>query len=116
LKTLNGSQRILCLAYVDKYDLLLSGDVGNTIYVFDVTNYDCVKKIEAHSAAVNCLLPLPGGYFASGSDDNTIKIWNLNDFKCVNMLKYFRRSDTFLLLLRDYRLICASSDITVWSS
>jgi WD40 repeat protein len=116
LKTLNGEKRILCLAFVDRYNLLLSGDVGKTISVFDMTNYDCIKKIRAHSARVKCLLSLPGGYFVSGSDDNTIKIWDLNGFRCVNMLKYVKSNYTFLVLLKDYRLVCASSDITVWSS
>jgi WD40 repeat protein len=79
---------------------LLSGGVSGVVDVFGVTNYDSVKKIEAHSAAVNCLLPLPGGYFACGSDDNAIKIWNLNGFKCVNMLKYFMNNNTFLLFTK----------------
>jgi WD40 repeat protein len=84
LKTLNENQKILCLAYVDKYELLLSGGADRTMNVFDMTNYDCVKKIDGHSAAVNCLLALPGGYFASGSDENTLKVWDLNGFRCVN--------------------------------
>jgi WD40 repeat protein len=67
-------------------DLLLSGGVGGVVDVFDVTNYDSVKKIEAHSAAVNCLLPLPGGYFASGSDDNEIKNMEL---KWLQMLREY---------------------------
>jgi WD40 repeat protein len=113
LKTLNGNKRILCLAFVDRYNLLLSGDVGKTISVFDMTNYDCVKKVRAHSARVKCLLSLPGGYFASGSDDNTIKIWDLNGFRSVNKLKYVKNENTYLLLLKDYRLVCASSNITV---
>jgi WD40 repeat protein len=74
MKTLNGNQRILCLVFVDKYNLLLSGGLGKIINIFDINNYDWVNKIEAHSAAVKCLKPLLGGYFASGSEDNTIKI------------------------------------------
>ena len=36
---------------------------------------NCLLTLEGHANVVNCLAVLPGGVLASGSDDNTIKLW-----------------------------------------
>jgi WD40 repeat protein len=105
-----------CLAFVDKFDLLISGGWDKRIMVYDMTDYKCVKVIQAHDDRITCLLPLPGGFFASGSNDKTIKIWNFSDFKCVNILKGHEFRITSLLHVEDNRIVSAAfNEIIFWS-
>ena len=59
-------------------DMLLTGDSEKTIRQWKIEgdNLILISKIEkAHDSNINVLLNLGNGYIASGSDDNTIKIW-----------------------------------------
>ena len=45
----------------------------------DKSTWECTESIEGHSKHVRCLMELPGGHLASGSEDMTVKIWRLKD-------------------------------------
>ena len=44
-------------------------------------------QLHGHSNRVTALVALPGGLFASGSDDTTVRVWDLASLTCVSVLK-----------------------------
>ena len=59
-------------------DMLLTGDYSKTIRQWKIEGDNLIlmsKKEKAHDDWINVLLNLRNGYIASGSSDNTIKIW-----------------------------------------
>jgi WD40 repeat protein len=93
-------------------DFILAGD--KRINIFDKVAMVKRKTINSPDGKVLCLALLARGYFASGSIDMTIKIWN--DYQCEIML-FGQGQVTSLLVLKDGRLVSASSDktIRVWN-
>ena len=63
----------------------------NYIYImtqeFCTNSYQNMIKLEGHTGEVNALTTLHDGNIASGSDDKTIKIWNVETGECINTLK-----------------------------
>lgn len=58
-----------------------SADSG-TIMIWDIVKKDPPKRIKAHTDTVQCLDFTPDGqYLISGSADQTVKVWKLNDLK-----------------------------------
>ena len=53
---------------------------------------------------------------ASSSSDKTIKIWNIDELKCINTINAHKHDITALTLLSDGKLISASTDmqIKIW--
>jgi WD40 repeat protein len=103
---------ITCLIFAN--GLLISGSQDKTIKVW--LDYICVKVIDAHEDFVNSLLFLPGRYFASGSDDKKIKIWDLKDFACVNVLEGHEGGINNLILSKDKRIVSDSyNELIIWN-
>ena len=42
--------------------------------------------MKGHSSDINCLLLIPNNRLVSGSNDWTLKVWDLGDFICLNTL------------------------------
>lgn len=86
----------------------------------------CIRTLEGHSAAITTMILLPTGQLASGSEDNTIRIWDANTGACDKLLDG-HLADTIelgghqfgvftLLFLHDGRLISGSIDETkIWN-
>ena len=53
---------------------------------------------------------------ASASFDKTIKIWDIDEKKCINTIKGHKQDITILYLLSDGRLVSGSTDmkIKIW--
>ena len=59
-------------------NMLLTGDNSYTLRQWKIEGDNLIlvsKKEKAHDARINVLLNIGNGFIASGSDDNTIKIW-----------------------------------------
>jgi WD40 repeat protein len=55
-----------------------SGDEGVPVFVFDLASGEIIGLLKGHTELVNALDFSPDGkWLASGSDDNTIRIWDL---------------------------------------
>jgi WD40 repeat protein len=99
---------IWSLMFDKNNSLLYSGAADYTIKVWDFkADYECIKTINAHNGSVRCILLLPNGYFASGSDDNKIKLWDRH-YDCVNTLDNSEDYIGSILLLKDYRIVSTS--------
>jgi len=71
------------------------------------------KTLRGHSGWVDSLAVLPDNKLASGSSDETIKIWDLISGQCINTLKGHSGSVNSLAVLPDNKLASGSSDKTI---
>ena len=54
--------------------MLCTGSLDNTVRVWSLDTWQCVRTLEGHSNCVNALA-LGQGLLCSGSDDKTVKVW-----------------------------------------
>jgi TPR repeat protein/WD40 repeat protein len=71
-----------------------------------------IQTIKGHTSFVYALIELSDGLLASGSEDNTIKIWDQAG-KCVKTLEGHTSPVFTLIELRDGRLASGSADRTI---
>ena len=73
----------------------------------------CLKVFVGHSRAVQCVTALPHGRALSGSDDNTLRLWDLASGRCLRVLKGHARTVKHVAALPDGRALSASGDKTL---
>jgi WD40 repeat protein len=52
--------------------------IENALHIWDVSNRVCEAQLKGHQALVTCLVLLSDGRVASGSQDCSIRIWNIS--------------------------------------
>ena len=79
-------------------------------YIDVPTTFREVIRTIGHDGQINCLSKIEDSKFISGSSDNTIKFWNLEDedLKPYDSIDKFTGDVGYILLLKDNR-ICYSS-------
>ena len=73
---------------------------------------DEIGELNGHDNSVRALCKINDNYFASGSFDNTIKIWDINGKKCVNTL-IGHSSNVVGIINYDDKIISCSNDRTI---
>eukprot|EP00727_Mastigamoeba_balamuthi_P008203 m51a1_g4003 putative dmX-like protein (2514) ;mRNA; f:526184-534711 len=73
-------ERVNCIAYSPRYQLLLAGDKTGTIHSFDIRKFVPMKTIKAHSAPLKSLAYEQDQLFSACSD-GVVKIWSLPSLK-----------------------------------
>ena len=72
-----GSSSICGVCMLNK-NMLLTGDYSKVLRQWKIEGDNLIlisKKEKAHDSCINVLLNIGNGFIASGSNDNTIKIW-----------------------------------------
>nr|CAD7400808.1 unnamed protein product [Timema poppensis] len=85
----DGTVRDLCFLEdtSNKSSLLISGGAGDCkIYVTDCATGTPFQALSGHSGAVLSLYNWGGAMFVSGSQDKTVRFWDLRTRGCVNMV------------------------------
>ncbi|XP_018371676.1 PREDICTED: WD repeat-containing protein 47 isoform X4 [Trachymyrmex cornetzi] len=85
----DGTVRDLCFLEdtSNKSSLLISGGAGDCkIYVTDCTTGTPFQALSGHSGHVLTLYNWGGAMFVSGSQDKTVRFWDLRTRSCVNMV------------------------------
>jgi WD40 repeat protein len=64
------------------------------IIIFDKSiGYKCLKQLEDHTAWISSIVNLAGGLFATGSYDQTVRVWDIKeDYKCIKTLNYSEKA------------------------
>ena len=87
--TLNNSQEVTALTFLKDRNLLVAGTNKSNIYAWDITNIDPEGKPsghfqESHQSSITALASLnEGTVLASGSEDGTIHILDVNDHNFI---------------------------------
>ena len=63
-----------------------SGSNDNTVWLW--RDGQCTATLTGHTGGVYCLAVFPDGSLASGSKDETVKLWN-KDGVCIHTLRDF---------------------------
>lgn len=81
----------------------------------DKREFSCTKTFEGHTEKIVSLIELSSGQLASGSYDNTIRIWNKNTLKEEEIINENGKIFT-LLEFEKNKLLCGTSDncINLW--
>jgi WD40 repeat protein len=91
-----------------------SGAGDNTIRLWDVTDGKVTSSLAGHSSVVTSLAVLPDGRLASGSWDQTIRLWDVsNSTSRQTSLEGHTGAAWALAVLRDERLASGSEDETI---
>ncbi|SCV39827.1 related to vegetatible incompatibility protein HET-E-1 [Fusarium fujikuroi] len=74
---LDNRRYVTCLTFTENSCMLISGSSDNFIRVWDATG-GCVKVLKGHSETI-MFLSVCKSQLASGSQDGTVKLWDLSD-------------------------------------
>jgi WD40 repeat protein len=85
------------------------------ILILDSKNeYKCIQNLSGHADIIETLISLPSDRIASGSDDTTIKVWDLNQGICLKTLTEHKNRITSLIFInRDNSLVSGSHDKSI---
>ena len=73
---------------------------------------------EGHLSSITCALALSDGRIVSGSDDNSLRVWDTSDGQCLQVLTGHSAKVTCVEALSDGRIVSGSDDnsLRVWDT
>ena len=78
--------------------------------------YKCIKTLEGHENKIVSLIQLNSGNIATGSYDYSIRIWNIENWKCI--LKFYEIGYVFCLLEFEPQMLLtgtSENNIGLWN-
>ena len=111
---INVSSDIHSIVKLDNERLCI-GRVSNEVELINIENCKVKDRVmlSGHTCYVTCLLLLPDGRLGSGSDDKTIKIWNILTRQCAMTLIGHTHGIVSICALSDTRICSGSEDDTI---
>ena len=96
-------------------NFLLSGTSENDIQLWDLQSLANISlhHFKDHLLWINCLVKCDNKYFASGSNDSTIKIWDFNERKLESTLKGHNDCILTVIILKNENLCSGSADMSI---
>ena len=112
---IQGKSRILCLLEFEN-NKILCGTSDNLVNLYEINsmNYELIHRFIGHTLWVNCLTKINNNYFASASNDTTIKIWDYYNKKCIKTLEGHDDCILSIILLKEKNYLCSgAADLTI---
>jgi len=118
IRTLNKGSQAYSLANYQNI-LLISGHFDGNIKIWNHKTFDLLDTIKNHTKTVHSIIVLANGGLATGSLDQTIKIWksmNNASFEVLKELKDHKNLVNTLALLPNNKFASSSTDgkIIIW--
>ena len=118
VQTLTGhTSSVTSLCVLSNGRLASAGSYDRTIRIWDLSEEkggECVQTLTGHTSSVRSVCAMGDGRLASGSDDNTIRIWDLNKGgECVQTLTGHTNNVRSVCAMGDGRLASGSYDRTI---
>ncbi len=113
-KIINENGKVFCILEFEKNKILI-GTSENCINLWDINynNDKCIFSFTGHDLWVNALVKCNNNYFASGSNDSNIKIWDYYNRICKSTLKGHVDCILSLIILKNNNLCSGSADLTL---
>lgn len=85
IATLQGhAARVMSVAFDE--ELIVSGDTSSIVKLWGMDDLRCRRTLRGHEGAVTCVGLLANGIPLSGSEDSTIKIWDVQSGSAIMSL------------------------------
>jgi WD40 repeat protein len=115
IRTISEEGNIFCLLEMEP-NIILSGTNKNTIQLFNL-NYNDNEIYQfsfiGHDLWVNCLIKCSEYYFASGSNDTEIKIWDYKNRTIYRTLRGHQDCILSMILLKNKKICSGSADLSL---
>lgn len=98
-----------CVISLDQGAKVAAGSHSGLIFLWRVSDGECLMKLTGHTSHVFSLCTLKGGVLASGSTDKTILLWNIESGECVRTLRGHEGTVSCLLPLGDAETFASGS-------
>ena len=106
--TIPLTKEVDALAYIGDNKIILGGN--EEMQLFDGQSKLISEVSKEHNGRINCLIKLSDNRLASGGQDNTIKIWDINKKEILFTLNGHTSIIWDIRELEDNKLISASDD------
>ena len=115
-----NNSKIKSLVYLNRTNTILTGNDDNLIKLYSLSQKTqaVTNILNGHNCTVWCLLPFyEDSRLASGSTDNSIKIWDLINWRCLYTLEGYENTISSLVMLKNDFLGSSSWDHTckIWN-
>ena len=99
-----------------KCPLFAAAEFANIIYLFS-NSLEHMGCFSGHKYWIKCLCPISKIILASGSEDSTIKIWNIEDRSIMSTLSVHKEGVSALCSVNEGVLVSGSYDnsVIIWS-
>lgn len=112
--TLDGHEKGVCaVAYYPGIDkpYLASGGDDKQIRLWDSQNKSCIQVLQGHMNSITSLLFHPTlPILFSGAEDETFRVWNMNNFRLENSYQYGFERIWYISALKEVNLIALACD------
>ena len=117
IKTLSlaGVSNVYSLCWLNNGLLAVAGDYN--LFFMNITTGNVVKTLSGHTSYVMTIMQLKNGLIASGSRDNSIKLWNANNGSLLKTLPSFHTNWVWILAETSTGQIVSGSwdkNIAIW--
>ena len=119
IRIIQEEGNIFCLLEMEP-KMILSGTNKNTIQLFNLNYSNSIEMLQfsfkGHDLWVNCLVKCSEYYFASGSNDAEIKIWDYKNKTIYRTLRGHEDCILAMILLKNKKLCSGSADrsLRIW--
>ncbi|MFM7641059.1 MAG: WD40 repeat domain-containing protein, partial [Cyanobium sp.] len=112
-EALVGAEYPTALAVLSDVLLATAGSLDNTIHLWDLATFTCLRELKGHNSQVGALAVLPDGRLSSGSFDCTIRLWDPATGSCERVFEGHQGIVLALTVLPDGRIASGSHDGTI---
>ena len=117
INAINTGDIQTCLGKLKNGKFMLGGEDGS-ITIFNVEGFEPINSIKAHDEPIEILYESPfTGDIISGSQDNLVKIFKVDNGTCVKILEGHKSTVLFVSQIDENTIVTSSVDKTVkiWS-